>query len=328
MKRYFSYIDGAYSLATIIVLLAYFEVFGDVGSLYYLIHTPYYLVLLPTLAFTTYRIVSNKPVLLTVTLFLISSVYISFFAGQNLESKPQTTEQQTPIRVCSWNTAYFFTWGEQEGYSRLAKEDCTFILLQETWKSENQQDKLWEVNKTYFPTMRFFSQGEFVIFAPSNEVSAVTYSATDAFLLLDTVHNGQALHLYSMHLWTPISNKPKVTNNVISYKPPQTARREQKKDLLAQLELSNRDSTTLIIGDFNTMQNGKILRDLTHLKNLHLALISQTITRNRNTFTSNHPLIQIDYAFVSKGKIGGAKLRTSCVYSASDHCLLIVDVVL
>lgn len=176
--------------------------------------------------------------------------------------------------------------------------------------------------------MQPYSAGELVILAPASDKAQMIISATDAFLRLDTVYQGKPLSLYSIHLWTPVSQKPLLQGTTISYKTPQLARKEQMIELLSQVGESAQGATTLVIGDFNTMQNGKLIRNLADPQISGLSLISVPLFANRNTFTSKHPLIQLDFVFISSEKIGGAKLRTSCEYSASDHCLLILDVVL
>jgi len=235
------------------------------------------------------------------------------------------------FRVCSWNTAYFFKWGEADGVQRLADARCDAILLQEVWKPETLQSNFQHIQSKYFPEMEVFSYGEFTFLAKRTDLVGGSLEAYDTtgFVVLNIVRGGRNVALFNVHLWTPLSHRPYYSRSgKMEFESAQQARQLQRESLLHVLSELPSDTSVIVAGDFNTMQNGSILRNIQKIDNRRLSLLSLPLGESRNTFPTSRPLLQLDYAFVETSFANSAKLTTSCTYSASDHCLLIIDVVL
>lgn len=313
-------------LAWYIIYIAYLGGFGEGSSLFYLQHTPPILFVLPPIFYCIFLIYKRSipivPLIFTVLLF----INLFIFMGRTLVFSNKTNHSDSSLRICSWNSAYFFKWGRDIGFTTLREQDCDVILLQEVWKSELMTNEIAEIRNEYFPTMDFFSQGEFLVLAPRGSIVEVNRSANKGHFSVTL--QDQKLTLTSIHLWNPITDMPMldINGNVVVI-PAIRARESQKKELLTFLE-RNADVPHLIVGDFNTLQNGKILRDITKISpNGAYSYLSTPILSNKNTYPANFPFLHIDYAFTSKS-LQQSGIAKKCLPQASDHCLLIIDLML
>lgn len=332
MKLKSTKLDIVISLIWVFVYLGYLGLLGEWGSLFYLIHTPQILFVLPFGLYFFYTLLHHKLPLLPLYVSIAIFLHLNFFLGREvtLRTIPKIDSiRTTSARICSWNTAYFFKWGKEIGFQRLVEQDCDFILLQEVWKSEENVKEITEVRDWYFPNFDFYSYGEFLIFVPKDSILTLAKSPSNAFFSVSTTFKGKPLELTSVHLWNPITDMPTLLNGIMTTIPVIEAREIQKMDFLAFLSTPLNISTpSIIVGDFNTMPNGKLIRDIVNIKERKYNFISTPVYKQKNTYSTRIPIIQIDFAYISSDYKDYATLKTYCKPVASDHCLLIIDVVL
>lgn len=309
-----------------IIYIAYLGGFGESGWLFYLHHTPPVLFILPPIFYCIFQMYKRRiPVVpLAFTALLLLNLFV--FMGRTIIFSNKVPPSDNLIRVCSWNSAYFFKWGRDVGLSTLKGQNCDVILLQEVWKSELMTNEIASIRNEYFPTMDFYSQGEFLVLAPKGSVVEVNRSNSKGHFSV-TLQN-KNLTLTSIHLWNPITDMPTLdTNGKVVVIPAIEARESQKKELLTFLARKT-DVPHLIVGDFNTLQNGKIQRDITKISPQGaFSYLSTPIFSNKNTYPANFPFLHIDYAFTSKS-LQQSGIAKKCLPQASDHCLLIIDLML
>lgn len=332
MKTSLKPLDYILGLFWLVAYIAFIEGFGETGVLFYLIHTPPFFFMFPMCLYIGYKFIKKElPLFLLVIAFGIY-VHLNIFSGRvvTFAVTPRITgTHNTPVRICSWNTAYFFKWGRDEGLSKLKEQECDFILLQEVWRSEELQEEITAIRDQYFNDFNFYSSTEFLIFSPKESLVNVTKSPTNGYFAIETTYKSKKLVLTSVHLWNPITDMPALQNGKMIVIQTKDARETQKKDLLAHLDtLQLHDTAAITVGDFNTLQNGEIIRDITKLKNNSYTFISTPLYKNKNTYSTNLRLIQIDYAYVDDAHKDNVSLKTACIPTASDHCLLIIDIML
>jgi endonuclease/exonuclease/phosphatase family metal-dependent hydrolase len=323
--------DLFYAVFFALVISAYFEVFGDGGVLFYLIHTPYLIILFPSAVLVLYFLFQRKFLVFTMLVVLTSGLYLEFFATRSYRSTSDTVTLGERFRVCSWNTAYFFQWGRADGFTRLAKSQCDAILLQEVWRAEELDQELNALVAQYLPGMKVLEKDEyvFILREPVDILGEIMIPEVGGHARLTIQRNNTSLTLVNVHIWNPVASLPYVAENgQVLMKPQQLARIQQREALLRVSSQLSADTKTVIAGDFNTMQNGKILRDLQKVSSSRFAVVSVPIAKSRNTYPISHPILELDHVFVDKAISDKAKLSISCEYSASDHCLLIVDLML
>ncbi len=336
MKKQLEIINILATFIFVIITFAYFESFGESGILFYLIHTPPLLFLVPPTLFILYQILVLKHFPKLPAIFLLTAfAYLLFFAARSPNLNTTRILDETAknhLRVCSWNSAYFFQWGRDAGFTKLKNADCDVVLLQEVWDSGNEKQTIEQYRNQYLPNYAAFSSGEFVIFARKEFVAVSTESKHGGYFSLSTLINQKKLNIMSIHLWNPITSKPVDIEGKVENIPAKIARSDQKNEILNKVQtlLDQKDEITLIAGDFNTMENGKILRDILATKSDANALnyLSLPLWKNRATYSTNLRLIAIDHVFITKGQYPTSRLQTSCEVKASDHCLLIVDLML
>lgn len=329
MKYHFSDTDFLLAIAFVLIYVAYLGGFGENGWLFYLQHTPPILFILPPIFYCGFSIYKKRVPVVALLITIIISINLFVFLGRSITYQSTGKSNQQNLRLCSWNTAYFFKWNKEVGLTTLANQNCTVILLQEIWKSEFMTKEIAEVRDNYFPQFEFFSQGEFVILAPKDSVVSVHRSLYNGHFAVTLLYNNRTVRFTSVHLWNPITDMPTLdSNKKITVVPAIQARERQKKELITFIQ-DTQKIPHLIIGDFNTLQNGKILRDITKNKNGNsFSLLSTHLFSNKDTYPAKFPFLQIDYAFISETLRNDATLSKKCIAEASDHCLLIVDLVL
>lgn len=318
-------------IAFTLIFLAYFELFGEYGPLFYLIHTPPLLILIPPFLYFVFKVYQRKSYILPFACLLVMLITLTFGVGRKpVLSATINTEGRTTLRVCSWNTAYFFKWGKEEGLKRLAETNCDFILLQEIWRANEETTEIEEAQRQYLQQYTAYANAEFVIFTPKEATANPIISNNSGYYGLETTYKGVPLTLLSVHLWNPITPRPTYQNGVIVPIPADVARADQKAELLREIKRTadKVNANLLVVGDFNTMQNGKVLRDIKNVSNRKLEYLSVPLWQNRNTYSTSLRLIQIDYAFLTDKSFSQSRIQTSCDVKASDHCLLIIDLVL
>ncbi|MCC7303851.1 endonuclease/exonuclease/phosphatase family protein [bacterium] len=316
----------------ILIFLAYFEYFGEQGFLFYLIHTPPHFLFIPSLLYLGWQWYKKKSLIPLSSIIVVMYIVLIFFAGRTPIFAQQVTSGVNKIRVCSWNTAYFFKWGREDGFAKLKATNCDYILLQEVWQADKELDAISSMKLKYLPDFDIYTEDEFLILTPKGSKVMEITSEHAGHFGITTTYKEKEFSLISVHLWNPITPKPVVRNGEFSRIPANIARNDQKNELLNEIRevTSKKESSLLVVGDFNTMQNGKVLRDIQKYSNKsnELKILSLPFWKSRSTYSTSFRLIQIDYAFLSKTAFRSSKLQTSCKTKASDHCLLIIDLVL
>ncbi len=323
--------DLLYAAFFAFVILAYFEVFGDGGVLFYLIHTPYLMILFPSVTLVLVLLTEKRILAFTLVLVMTSGIYLEFFAARAYSRPASTVTTGESFRVCSWNTAYFFQWGRDEGFKRLAEAQCDAIMLQEMWKAEEAKDEIDQFVHQYLSEMIAYAKDEyvFIVRRSDNIVEDITIPDVGGYTSLVLKRNDTNITLVNVHLWNPIAPLPYISEgNLVAFKSPQLAREQQRSALLQHIEQVSKNTVGIIAGDFNTLQNGQIFRDLSSSAGKRFSLVSVPFTKPRNTYPTSRLFIQLDHVLVDRALKDGATLTTSCTYSASDHCLLIIDLVL
>jgi len=319
-------IDALMTIWTSTVILAYFETFGDGSILFYLIHTPYALVLLPSILFIFHQAFHKRFLWISSFLVLGLVIFLEFFASRAIPLRQSDISEQN-FRICSWNTAYFFQWGSDAAVAKLKETSCNVILFQEIWRSDLKEEAIEKIRQEHFPNMTIYTDGEFQFWVDL-DAAFDRYSKEDAtggHYLLSIPHNGKRVSLINVHLWTPLSERPDLDEKGHTYtETARLVRKTQKSAMVSAIREIPINENIVIIGDFNTLQNGKILRELSR----DFTLVSTSLSESRNTFPVNRPLLTIDYAFVDNSLASSATLVKDCSQAGSDHCLMILDIML
>ena len=325
-----------YIVALFLLLIgAYYSLFGTSGVLFYLISTPPQFILWPILVIATYRFLRKEHYQSYVAVFCLFFIYTFVISGRfPIPSTlyPMASTQNTSVRICSWNSAFFFENSKDIGFSTLAQRKCDFIVIQEVWKSSEFQTEIKKWRDFYLPNYDYRFDKEYVIFVPPGSDVDMLKSDSGVFYGVDIAYKNKLFTLLSIHLWNPISDRPELVNGEIKTIPAFQAREEQGSELLSKLkELTNNPlKSVIIVGDFNTMQNDKILRDIGRIGkgDYRMTPINVSIFQKRETYSASRRIIEIDHSFVSRGIYANSKLKLECNPKASDHCLLIIDLLL
>lgn len=316
----------------LIVLYLYFSSFDRNIFVYYLIATPPVLIVTPPLllaiylSYQKYRYVWLSWAVVGVYMAFISTAMHSPATIVPLSQPAIDTQAANHIRICSWNTRYFFEWGRDNGFKTLQEKDCSFIFLQEVWKSDTVQQELTLLRDTYLKNYDFVSNGEFVIFYPKNSIVTKQKSTTQAFLNIETRYKEKQLSLISVHLWNPIVARPEESAGKTVYIDAKQDREKQEDEILPFVQKEAATHTVFMLGDFNSTENTPILSQIEKAGSLKVA--SESILKRNATYPVSFPLIRIDYAFTSQKLENKLHLETECLPKTSDHCLMILDVLL
>lgn len=311
---------------TIIALLGYSGFFSENLPWFYLINTPGQLLVIPLLlhTFYTYFAKQNKLFSVSACCVVIIFLLVSYHPGREFPVKAPATDTVTS-RICSLNTGYFFETYEEEAFKKLQPRACDVLILQEVWASSTYVPILRELRERYYPDHYVVNYGEYVVFYPKAWTVTLSPSSEGGFLALQ-VRGDKHFTLLNVHLWNPITHKPKIdSNDVITAIPAHLARKLQETELQEKIDsLLKKNEPMLIIGDFNALSNAAIIQNLAkNTREIKVALL-----QNKNTYPSRHPFIKIDYAFTTVPRYSSEKQTIICDYVLSDHCLLILDIVL
>jgi endonuclease/exonuclease/phosphatase family metal-dependent hydrolase len=217
------------------------------------------------------------------------------------------------------------------GFETLKEKNCDIIMLQEVWKSETIIPEIVEARDQYLPEYDVRTFEEFVLFIPPGSDLSLIMSKNRAFFGAELHIKDEYLTVYNIHLWNPLVPRPLVENNKVTYLDAQQERTAQISELLAELtESTKKESLIVVSGDFNSMQNHEIIRKINRLGEgtKQLTMISSNVFAERNTYPASRPFIQIDYSYISQVARPKAKKSMYCVPHASDHCLIVLDVLL
>lgn len=327
-------IDILVSILYLAVFLVYYEIIPWPVIGHYLVATPPQFLFFPLIALIFYRYLRKEPIDLYLALFIFFFSWTFVIADRlNLTRNVvfSYSEQKQPVRICSWNTAYFFDFNRELGFKTLQEKNCDIIMLQEVWKSEELESQLVEIRNNYLPNYDVRIYQEFVLFIPPGSDTALFKSKTRAFLGADLKLKGKSLTVYNVHLWNPLVNRPIAENNTVYYKSAQAERTDQINELVNELSDRTKNGSILFIaGDFNSMQNYRIIRQVNSIGEAQkrLSIISAPMFMNSNTYPAKHPFIQIDFSYISQIARPKAKKTLYCIPRASDHCLIVLDVLL
>lgn len=297
--------------------------FGEHIILYldYLIAIPWFFYIVPLIILSiAYSLIIKKvPYLgIAVIIFIGLPFIINFNPTENL--KPHTQES---FRICSLNTNYFFGKGNPDlGLPTLKDQECDVYMLQELWSARKNEKTIREKLAPYFPSYSIVLGGEFAILS-KYPILSTNLGPHEGYFKAVIQTQQSTRTVFNVHIWNPL-----ITRACQSFEAPlystncelnaQQIRIAQSNELLN--ELPKAQNQVFVAGDFNSMQNMKVLQQMSTLTH-EVGL--QAIGLN-GTFSSSTPVINIDHIFVSND-IPLSKMSTKeiCSSRISDHCMLI-----
>jgi len=314
----------------------YYETIRIPPLTYYLIATPFSVFLIPYtiffLAGLIYRqVFSYKLSGLLMLLVLFTQFYI---VGRPhfVNTVFRAPSQDEKIRICSWNTAYFFDFDRDAGFKLLEENDCDVIALQEVWHAKKERIEVEKYRNIYFQGKDIRLEDEFAFIIPPVSDKHIYKSKSGGYYGLELNIKGHSFVLLNAHIWNPVAYKPFYDqNNRIKYLGPIEIRHKHETELKGIVSnLVQGDTPIILVGDFNAQPNIKFIRDISKIgdNDKHLILTPVDLLTNHNSYPAKLRLIQIDYAYVSSRIRPEASLELKCYDTASDHCLLILDVLL
>jgi exonuclease III len=327
-------LDIAISLGYLVVFLLYYEVIRIPTISSYISSTPPQFIFFPLLLLIGYRFIRKESLDLYLALFSFFFLWTFFVAGNHDQFRNTAflySDQKHPARICVWNTAYFFDFDRDLGFKTLKEKNCDIIMLQEVWKSENALPELIAARDTYLPQFDVRNFEEFVLFIPPGSDLSLIKSNSRGFFGATLHIKDEYLTVYNVHLWNPLVPRPLVVDDKVTYIDAEKERVDQINELLSELTASSKkESLVVVSGDFNSMQNHEVIRKINKIGEgkKQLSIISSGIFAQRNTYPASRPFIQIDYSYISQVARPKAKKTEYCVPRASDHCLIVLDVLL
>jgi len=245
------------------------------------------------------------------------------------DTTADNTVSFAPYKVCSLNTRYFFEYlldkpsseqSVQLALTKLKSDQCKVYLLQEIWLGNKRKDEITNFFKGAFPEYEFRMEGEFIILSlfPIRQTqldSPEGYFRADIEMPLN-----KTVSFYNVHEWNPLFARRCESFQGTQYKNdcPISAfnlRNDQRENLLASLKVN--PNPVLIAGDFNSMEQSKVIRDLSD----KLTPVLGSSFGSEATFPSIFPLIAIDHIFVSPS-IEHTEKTIVCRNDLSDHCMV------
>ncbi len=242
------------------------------------------------------------------------------------------------LKICSYNTRFFFGHLKEQALYDLASENCDVYLFQEIWQSDLvYKDFLKWVNREIFPDYKLVNRAEYVVFIKKQaRIDSVFVPNSEGFLSLDVNIASQnkvyKLTIVNTHIWNPISKRSvfsfgNIVNNASGegyFIDPYTVRKNQVIDFKKYLLNKDLDNT-VIAGDFNTTQAHVLVREklfAPESKRDSLKRVSKIGVYY--TFPVKMPFLLIDHVYV------GNNIRVlNLSYKSlpySDHKLVVFDV--
>jgi exonuclease III len=322
-------VDIIFAVLFMLIYALYSEIFSISKLSTMLVHTPPQLIFIPIFVLGIYRYLrkENYIVLLSVglPLFVITFFVLGNYAAVSPGTESKATINSSPVRICSWNTAYFFQWNRDVAYNIIKEKNCTVIVFQEVWIPESHIPEIDRLQRDFLPHLEYTMNEEFIIFYPRNAAFNFIQSSAKGYFGISLALNGKKLSIYNIHLWNPLVPRPFVENDQLRYKSAESVRNAQIIELVEETLKFKNDDSVVILGDFNTMQNAKFLREM---NNSSVALVGSPLLKSKNTYPARLPLLQIDHVFVSDSLRKNATKSMLCNYQASDHCLIVLDLLL
>lgn len=298
---------------------------GELNPLFDLfISIPWWLHIVPITIFSViYALYIQKIPHLGIMLIVIFAVPFIFTVRTVPERLPARTNDT--IKTCLLNTKYYFANTDIiESLILLRNEDCDIYFFQEVWRARENRPQLEENISQIFQGYFAEYRGEFVTLSRFF-IESSNLGPHEGYLKTVVTKNDLKISLYNVHFWNPLFDRPcqSFEDRIYAEKcliPAFDIRKMQADELRAELAADN--SFIVIGGDFNSMQNSKIIQDL---KTRFVPFYSETFGLN-STFQSNLPLIKIDFVFVPQSvKLARSGMKRVCLDSLSDHCLSITQ---
>lgn len=265
-------------------------------------------------------IYKNQPNFLSrfILLFMFSFILVPFF-GYLSSTKPSSElSSGREYQFCNANTAFFFRGrNADESLKKIQSLNCDFITLQELWLIKHTPDLYLPKIKEFFPGYNISYGGEFITlskstFTPDNEYLT---NQEGNFVTTYTISN-KHLTIFNTHFWNPLYPRYSGSyekNNLISLEP-YNVRANQFSELKSALKNKN-GYAQIIIGDFNSMENSRIITGITSEYNKIGTHLIQP------TYGTSHQIVKLDYLFTSDN-ITVVSYNQICDYEVSDHCII------
>ena len=271
-------------------------------------------------------------------LFVLSLIYF-VFANINPPVHLQKIHipEYVPLKVCSYNSRFFFAQDRENAISTLANLNCDVYVIQEVWHSEEIYQQLIDsYMQKYFKNFNSVNWAEFwIMFKNDIQLKRQFKPKHEGFLALTLTVNRfnrkYEFNLINIHIWNPL-----VTRNTLSFVemalgqqsvqqlPPYLVRKAQIDDLYTFLD-GKSVTNFVILGDFNTLPSHALIwRKIWTSANVkeHISKVSPGLFYA--TYPSALPFLAIDHAFV------GDSILVEEVYTKdlglSDHKALILKV--
>jgi endonuclease/exonuclease/phosphatase family metal-dependent hydrolase len=291
---------------------------------------PWFLLILPvlvlqiTLLFLRQRLIAP--------FFLVLILYgAPFLIHPNaVRSVDFTDKPEEKIRICSLNTEYYFRnrTDRKPVFEWLKQMNCDIYLFQEIWAAQKAKSYIDPEVKTAFPDYNSYYGGEYLTLSRL-EVTSVSQPTYDEYLRTVIKKNNKEFALYSVHLWNPLNTRYSNTfqhtrlSDTEVLMLPSELRDKQTSSLL--LAASSEKLPVVISGDFNSMQNSYVVRELSN----KFTNINANSFGLQATYQSKMPFIKIDHVFLDKTlAVEQAKMSRICEFDYSDHCMLVYEFVL
>lgn len=264
--------------------------------------------------------------------FVVLILYASpFFIHQNVRKPVDFSNKlEEKIRICSLNTEYYFRnrTNRKPVFDWLKKMNCDIYLFQEIWAAQKAKSYIDPEVKAAFPDYKSYYGGEYLTLSKL-EITSVTNPTYDEYLRTVIKKNNKEFVVYSVHLWNPLNTRYSNTFEQTRLSDtqvlllPSELRDKQSSSIL--LSASSEELPVIISGDFNSMQNSYVIRELSS----RFTNINTNEIGLQATYQAKMPLIKIDHVFLDKSfAVEQASMSRICEFDYSDHCLLVYEFVL